>query len=89
MTRLNIAKARDQFPEIVTRAAKSGVRTIVSSGGKDLAAVVPIKDLRLLNRMSDEEIDRRDLKDARASLAEARKKGTVPLSKAKKVLGLI
>ena len=47
MTRLNVSKAREEFPGLVKRAARENERTIVSSGGKDLAAIIPIEDLRL------------------------------------------
>ena len=87
MTRLNVSKARDEFPEIVNRAAYGKERTIVSRRGKDLAAVIPIEDLRLLERLSQEEIDRIDVDDARAALKEAEKKGTMPLRDLMRELG--
>ena len=76
MTRLNVTKAREEFPEILNRAAYGKERTIVSRRGKDLAAVVPIEDLRLLERLALDEMDRQDLEDARAALREAEGKGT-------------
>ena len=79
MTRLNVSKAREEFPEVVNRAAYGKERTIVSRRGKDMAAVIPIDDLHLLERLTQEEMDRLDLKDARAALKEAAKKGTIPL----------
>lgn len=79
MTRLNVSKAREEFPDLVNRAAYGKERTIVSRRGKDLAAVIPIEDLRLLERLASEEMERIDLEDARASLREAEEKGTVPL----------
>ena len=78
MTRLNISKAREEFPEVLNRAAYGKERTIVSRRGKDLAAVIPMDDLRLLERLAQEEMDREDLKDARAALKEAKKKETIP-----------
>ena len=71
MTRLTVSKAREEFPEVVNRAAHGKERTIVSSRGKDLAAVIPIEDLRLLERLAQEEMDRIDIEDARAALKEA------------------
>lgn len=70
MTRLNVSKAREEFPELVNRAAYGKERTIVSRRGKDLAAVIPIEDLRLLERLTREEMDRIDIESARAALAE-------------------
>lgn len=88
MTRLNVSKAREEFPEVIKRAAQRKERTIVSSRGKDLAAVIPIDDLRLLERLSQEEMDRQDIADARASLEEAKEHGTISLEEARKRLGL-
>ena len=79
MTHLNVSKAREEFPEVVNRAAYGKERTIVSRRGKDMAAVIPMDDLRLLERLAQEEMDRQDLKDARAALKEAKKKGTIRL----------
>jgi prevent-host-death family protein len=87
MTRLNVSKAREEFPEIVNRAAYGKERTIVSRRGKDLAAVIPIEDLRLLERLAQEEMDRIDLEDARAALKEAGEKGTVSLRDLMRELG--
>jgi prevent-host-death family protein len=70
MTRLNVSKAREEFPEVVNRAAYGKERIIVSRRGKDLAAVIPIEDLRLLERLAEEEMDRIDLEAAHAALAE-------------------
>ena len=44
-----------------------------------MAAVIPIEDLRLLERLAQEEMDRQDIADARAALNEAEEKGTIPL----------
>ena len=86
MTRLNVSKAREEFPEIVNRAAYAKERTIVSRRGKDLAAVIPIEDLRLLERLAEDEMDRIDLEDAHAALAEPG--ANIPLKQIKKELGL-
>jgi len=51
MTRVKVSQARDEFPELVNRAAYLKERTIVSKRGKDLAAIVPIEDLGLLQRL--------------------------------------
>ena len=57
---------------------------ILRRRGKEVAAVVPIADLRLLEDLED----RIDLADARAALAETRKKGAKPLNDILKELGL-
>jgi prevent-host-death family protein len=87
MTRLNVSKARDEFPDIVNRAAYAKERTIVSRRGKNLAAVIPIEDLKLLERLEREEMDRIDIADARAALKEAEEKGTTSLEDLMRELG--
>jgi hypothetical protein len=71
----------------VKRAAQRKERTIVSHRGKDLAAIIPIDDLRLLERLAREEMDRSDIEDARAALQEAKIKTTVPLRGFLRTLG--
>jgi prevent-host-death family protein len=86
MPRLNVSKAREGFPEIVNRAAQEKERTILSRRGKDLAAVVPIEDLRLLERLTRQEEDRLDIEDARNALRETGE--NIPIEQAKKKLDL-
>jgi prevent-host-death family protein len=74
-TRLNVSKAREEFPDVVNRAAYAKERTIVSRRGKDLAALIPIEDLRLLERLAQQEMDRIDREDAHAALKEAEERG--------------
>jgi len=87
MTRLNVSKAREELPEVVNRAAYGKERTIVSRRGKDLAAIIPMDDLHLLERLAREEMDRIDLEDARAALREAEEKGTITLRDLMRELG--
>jgi mRNA-degrading endonuclease RelE of RelBE toxin-antitoxin system len=47
MTRLNVSKAREEFPEIVNRAAYANERTIVSRVG-------PGKNYRVISHIRDE-----------------------------------
>ena len=87
MTRLSVSKALEEFPEVVNRAANGNQRTIVSQRGKDVAAVISMEDLRLLERLAREEMDRMDLEEARAALKEAEEKGTKPLRELMRELG--
>ena len=72
--------ARNEFAELVNRAAYGGERVIVHRRKKPVAAVVPLADLELLEKLED----RIDLEDARRRLNEP----TVPWSKIKKDLHL-
>jgi prevent-host-death family protein len=81
-TRRKIASsaARSEFSDLVNRAAYAGERVIVHRRKKPVAAVVPLEDLELLEKLED----RIDLEEARRRLNEP----TVPWSKVKKALGL-
>ena len=84
MTTLTASKVREGFSETLNRVAFGKERVVLHRHGKEVAAVVPIEDLKLLQELED----RIDLADARAALAEAKKKGTKPLQTIKKELGL-
>jgi prevent-host-death family protein len=81
MPRLSASKAREEFAEVVNRAASKGERTLLHRRGKDVAAVVPVADLVLLEQIED----RMDLEAAREAMKEP---GTVSWEKVKKDLGL-
>jgi len=84
MTRVNSAEAKRQLGQILARTARTKRRVMVTSRGKDMAAVVPIEDVQLLEEIED----RLDLDEARAALAGAKRDGTVTWKKIKRDLGL-
>lgn len=84
MAHLSASKARQGFADTINRAAYGKERVVVRRRGKDVAAVVPIADLRLLEELED----RIDLVDARAALADTKKKGAKSLDVILKDLGL-
>ena len=84
MGQVSTVDARSQFSEIINRAAFGKERMILTRRGKEIVAVVPIEDVKLLEALED----RIDLEEARAALSESKKKGTVSWEKMKKELGL-
>jgi prevent-host-death family protein len=84
MGQVNTVDARAQFSEIINRAAFGKERMILTRRGKEIVAVVPIEDVKLLEALED----KIDLEEAREALAEAKKKGTISWEKMKKELGL-
>lgn len=84
MGHLPVSKAREGFADTINRVAFGRERVVVKRRGKEVAAVVPIDDLRLLEELED----RIDLADARATLAETKKKGAKPLDVILKELSL-
>ena len=84
MVRISTVKARDEFSDLVNRVAYGKERVVLTRRGKPLAAVVPLEDVELLERLED----RIDLDEARAALAEARDDGTVSWEEIKAEIGL-
>jgi prevent-host-death family protein len=78
--KLTASTVRQNFSDIVNRAAYGGERIIVHRRKKPVAAVVPIEDLEFLEEVED----RIDIEEARKRLHEP----TIPWSKIKKELGL-
>lgn len=85
MTTLDVTNARKGFAEAVNRVSYGKERIAIRRHGKILAGLVSAEELALL-----EEINARDLKEAKAAIAAAKKKGekAVKWSEAKKRLGL-
>lgn len=84
MTRIPSGKLREDFAETVNRVAYGRERIIVHRRGKDLAALIPVEDLRVLESLED----RQDIEDADNALASAKGKGEkpIPWEKARKRL---
>jgi prevent-host-death family protein len=76
-TKLTASTARQNFSDVLNRAAYRGERVIVHRGKKAVAAVVPIEDVDFLEKLEDE-IDiaaaREALKDPKTIAWETVKK---------------
>jgi prevent-host-death family protein len=84
MAHITASKVRKDFSDTVNRVAYGRERVVLHRRGKEIAAVVPIEDLKLLEALED----RMDLADARAALTETKKKGAKSLQAVMKELGL-
>ncbi|MBW6503869.1 prevent-host-death family protein [bacterium] len=85
MPRMTMTAARRELPEAVNKLVYgNGEPIVLSRRGKDLAAIVPMRDLKLMKLIRKME-DRVDL--AKAKKAE-KEKGTISWEKLKKELGL-
>lgn len=82
MIRMPATEARNRFADIVNDVAFRGERVILQRHGKDIAAVVPVEDLALLEALED----KIDLETARKALVE--KEPAVAWKKLKRELGL-
>src|ERR1700722_13855252 len=78
--KLTASEARQNFSDILNRAAFGRERVLVHRGKKAVAAIIPIEDYHFLEELED----RIDVEEARKRLNEP----TIPWSKIKKELGL-
>jgi prevent-host-death family protein len=85
--RLNVVELRKSLADLLNRAEYQGERIIVHRRGKDAAAIIPIEDLELLERLIEDAEDRRDIEAARAALAESDER--IPYAEVRRRLGLV
>jgi prevent-host-death family protein len=86
MKRLNVVELRQSLAEILNRAEYQGERIIIHRRGKDVAAIVPLEDLKVLERLIEEAEDRLDVEAARVSMAESEDR--IPYADVRRSLGL-
>jgi prevent-host-death family protein len=86
MIRLSVVELRQCLAEILNRAEYQGERVLIHRRGKDAAAIIPIEDLRLLERLIEDIEDRLDIEAARAALAESGDR--IPYAEVRRKLGL-
>jgi prevent-host-death family protein len=79
--KLTASAARQNFSDMVSRAAYGGERIIVHRRKKPVAAVVPIEDLELIERIEGH-------LDLKAALKALKEPGTIPWETVKKKLRL-
>jgi prevent-host-death family protein len=86
MTRIATGKVRQAFAETMNRVANGRERIVLHRRGKDVAALIPLEDLTLLEALED----RLDVREAEKVLAKSTGRGEKPIlwEKAKKKLGL-
>lgn len=88
MTTISAEEARNQFAEIINKAAYGHERTIVTRRGKRVAAIVSVQDLELLEAVLDELEDKADADYCRRALENLDLSQTVPWEDIKSDLGL-
>jgi prevent-host-death family protein len=79
-----IRDARKEFADVLNRVAYRQERVVLTRRGKALAAVVPMEDVELLERLEDQA----DLEAIRAALADPANAEPVPWERVKADLGL-
>ncbi len=81
---INTADAKEQFVDLINRVAHNKERIILTRRGKEIAAIIPVEDLKLLL----ESQDKQDLREAIDALKEVRNTGALTLPQLKEDLGI-
>ena len=84
MSSISTAEIRSALADVLNRTSYGKERVVITRRGRDIAAIVPVEDLALLEALED----RIDLEDARKALAETGRKGSIPWTQLKARLGL-
>ena len=81
---ITASEARDEFAEVINRVAYGGERVVIRRREKELVAVIPMEDLRLLERLIEQEEDRIDVEEAEEIIAaiESGEEEVIPLDQA-------
>jgi hypothetical protein len=83
VTKISTSKARAGFADII-EGAQNGRRYLVRSHKRNIAAIVSVEDLAILEAIEN----RHDIKAARAALEEIERDGSIPWNQVKSELGL-
>jgi prevent-host-death family protein len=82
-TSISTADAKEEFSELVNRVTHNKERIILTRRGKEIAAIVPLEDLLMLQKSQS----KNDLDEAVEALQEARNQGTMTLEELKEKIG--
>jgi prevent-host-death family protein len=81
-TKSAMKEARDNFSDLVNRSSYGKERIVLTRRGKGVAALVPMEDLEILEKIEDH------LDYEAAALALEEEGEAIPWSKVKRTLGL-
>jgi prevent-host-death family protein len=84
MGTLSVGEAREQFADLISKAAFGKERFIITKHGRERVAVIPIEDLRALERYEEEVL----LSKTREALEDAKEHGTISIPALKEKYGL-
>ena len=70
MADMAVSATQDEFATILNRVTDGKERIVLHRDGKPVAVVIPVEDLKLLERLIEEEEDRIDLARAERVLSD-------------------
>lgn len=87
MTSLNLVDSSQNLADLLTQL-EDGNPIVLEQQGEEVAALITMHDLRLLNRLIEAEEDRVDLADAQKVLAQTQPQDWIALEDLKAELSL-
>lgn len=87
MTHVSVAEARKDFAEIINRVTYTHERAVITRHSSDVAAIISIDELRLLDALIERYEDEQDIADAQEALLESRE-DNIPWESIKAEFGL-
>jgi prevent-host-death family protein len=89
MVHIPVSEFKNEIAESLNRVIYAGERVLLQRHGKDVAALVSMKELRILEEIEEKD-DENDLKEALKVLQKIKsgQTGVMSLEEAKKELGL-
>jgi prevent-host-death family protein len=88
LEKVTASDARNTFSELISSVKYGRRRVCITSNGKDMAAMIPLQDLEVLEALLRRYEDEVDSRDAKIALEEAEREGTVSLDELIADLGL-
>jgi len=82
-TLISTVNAKQEFSELIHRVSHNKERIILTRRGQEIAAIVPLEDLHILQSSQNQS----DLQEAIDALKEARSSGTISLDTLKEEIG--
>jgi prevent-host-death family protein len=82
-TVMTTLEAKENFTDLVNHVAQSKERILLTRRGKEIAALIPLEDLQILELTRD----KHDLEEAMDAFKEAKDTGTTSLEQLKDEVG--
>jgi prevent-host-death family protein len=85
---MTTSELKKELGDAINRVVYRGERIELQRRGKNVAAIIPIEEYQLLERLIEMLEEKEDRKALKAARQEMKKLGTIPWEKVKKELGL-
>ena len=88
METITAKDARDHLSEVINQVAYGKKHYVLTRRGSGVVAIIPVKELEILEKAMQAIEDAEDIRDAEIALKDTEKHGTISMQEMKKHLGL-